>query len=51
MELDTFSACVHEAVRENQEQGKHRVAMFEEKYLVVGPALPPSFPAPQPLYP
>ncbi|KAF6298422.1 hypothetical protein mRhiFer1_004147 [Rhinolophus ferrumequinum] len=33
-ELDTFNACVHEAVRENQEQGKHRVAMFEEKHLV-----------------
>nr|XP_019609323.1 PREDICTED: dynein regulatory complex subunit 3 isoform X2 [Rhinolophus sinicus] len=34
VELDTFNACVHEAVRENQEQGKHRVAVFEEKHLV-----------------
>lgn len=40
MELDTFNACVQEAIRENQEQGKHRVAMFEEKHLVVGPAPP-----------
>uniref|UniRef100_A0A2K6EUG8 Dynein regulatory complex subunit 3 n=1 Tax=Propithecus coquereli TaxID=379532 RepID=A0A2K6EUG8_PROCO len=33
-ELDTFNECVHEAIQENQEQGKHRIAKFEEKYLL-----------------
>ncbi|XP_019512229.1 PREDICTED: dynein regulatory complex subunit 3 isoform X3 [Hipposideros armiger] len=34
VELDTFSECVHEAIQENQEQGKHRIAKFEEKHLL-----------------
>lgn len=40
VELDTFNACVQEAVQENREQGKLRIAKFEEKHLLVGPALP-----------
>ncbi|XP_063574116.1 dynein regulatory complex subunit 3 isoform X1 [Pongo abelii] len=32
-ELDTFSECVHEAIQENQEQGKRKIARFEEKHL------------------
>ncbi|PNI17239.1 DRC3 isoform 13 [Pan troglodytes] len=32
-ELDTFSECVHEAIQENQEQGKRKIAKFEEKHL------------------
>ncbi|XP_055097578.1 dynein regulatory complex subunit 3 isoform X3 [Symphalangus syndactylus] len=32
-ELDTFSECVHEAIQENQEQGKSKIAKFEEKHL------------------
>uniref|UniRef100_A0A8C8ZHF1 Dynein regulatory complex subunit 3 n=1 Tax=Prolemur simus TaxID=1328070 RepID=A0A8C8ZHF1_PROSS len=34
IELDTFNECIHEAIQENQEQGKHRIAEFEEKYLL-----------------
>lgn len=47
VELDTFNACVQEAVQENREQGKLRIARFEEKHLLVGltpapaPPLPP----------
>ncbi|XP_065388372.1 dynein regulatory complex subunit 3 isoform X4 [Macaca fascicularis] len=33
IELDTFSECVHEAIQENQEQGKRKIAQFEEKHL------------------
>ncbi|KAL2765918.1 dynein regulatory complex subunit 3 isoform a [Daubentonia madagascariensis] len=33
-ELDTFNECVHEAIQENQEQGKYKIAKFEEKYLL-----------------
>ncbi|XP_011942653.1 PREDICTED: leucine-rich repeat-containing protein 48 isoform X1 [Cercocebus atys] len=33
VELDTFSECVHEAIQENQEQGKRKIAQFEEKHL------------------
>ncbi|XP_064234294.1 dynein regulatory complex subunit 3 [Aotus nancymaae] len=33
-ELDTFSECVHEAIQENQEQGKRKIAKFEEKHLM-----------------
>lgn len=40
MELDTFNECVQEAIQENQEQGKRRIAKFEEKHLLVGSALP-----------
>ncbi|XP_059524386.1 dynein regulatory complex subunit 3 [Myotis daubentonii] len=34
VELDTFTACVQEAVQENREQGKLRIAKFEEKHLL-----------------
>ncbi|CAD7689603.1 unnamed protein product [Nyctereutes procyonoides] len=34
LELDTFYECVQEAIQENQEQGKHRIAKFEEKHLL-----------------
>nr|KAF6274169.1 dynein regulatory complex subunit 3 [Myotis myotis] len=34
VELDTFNACVQEAVQENREQGKLRIAKFEEKHLL-----------------
>ncbi|XP_059006491.1 dynein regulatory complex subunit 3 isoform X2 [Mustela lutreola] len=34
LELDTFNECVKEAIQENQEQGKHRIAEFEEKHLL-----------------
>uniref|UniRef100_A0A8C0L9W6 Dynein regulatory complex subunit 3 n=1 Tax=Canis lupus dingo TaxID=286419 RepID=A0A8C0L9W6_CANLU len=34
LELDTFNECVQEAIQENQEQGKHRIAKFEEKHLL-----------------
>ncbi|XP_036694162.1 dynein regulatory complex subunit 3 isoform X4 [Balaenoptera musculus] len=33
-ELDTFMGCVQEAVQEKQEQGKHKIAKFEEKHLL-----------------
>ncbi|XP_074244400.1 dynein regulatory complex subunit 3 isoform X1 [Saimiri boliviensis] len=33
-ELDTFNECVHEAIQENQEQGKRKIAKFEEKHLM-----------------
>ncbi|XP_016051980.1 PREDICTED: dynein regulatory complex subunit 3 [Miniopterus natalensis] len=33
-ELHTFKECVHEAIQENQEQGKQRIAKFEEKHLL-----------------
>ena len=39
--------CVQEAVQEKQEQGKHKIAKFEEKHLLVGPA-PSPFPPPAP---
>lgn len=29
--------CVQEAIQENQEQGKLKIAKFEEKHLLVGP--------------
>lgn len=41
-ELDTFMGCVQEAIQEKQEQGKHEIAKFEEKHLLVGPAPSPS---------
>nr|KAF6455717.1 dynein regulatory complex subunit 3 [Rousettus aegyptiacus] len=44
-ELDTFNECIHEAIQENQEQGKQRIAKFEEKHVLVGPTLPVLFPA------
>ncbi|KAM8818945.1 dynein regulatory complex subunit 3 [Rhynchonycteris naso] len=31
-ELDTFNECVHEAIQENQEQGREKIAKFEEKH-------------------
>ncbi|XP_036924725.1 dynein regulatory complex subunit 3 isoform X2 [Sturnira hondurensis] len=34
VELDTFNECVQEAIQENQEQGKRRIAEFEEKHLL-----------------
>ncbi|KAL1778927.1 dynein regulatory complex subunit 3 isoform X1 [Sigmodon hispidus] len=34
LELDTFNECMHEAVLENQDQGKLKVAKFEEKHLL-----------------
>lgn len=45
IELDTFSECVHEAIQENQEQGKRKIAQFEEKHLSVGPEPPEALPA------
>ncbi|XP_022416452.1 dynein regulatory complex subunit 3 isoform X2 [Delphinapterus leucas] len=33
-ELDTFMGCVQEAIQEKQEQGKHKIAKFEEKHLL-----------------
>ncbi|KAB0401136.1 hypothetical protein E2I00_011478, partial [Balaenoptera physalus] len=33
-ERDTFMVCVQEAVQEKQEQGKHKIAKFEEKHLL-----------------
>ncbi|XP_073090808.1 dynein regulatory complex subunit 3 [Manis javanica] len=33
-ELDSFNECIQEAIQENQAQGKHRIAQFEEKYLL-----------------
>ncbi|OWK14541.1 hypothetical protein Celaphus_00001105 [Cervus elaphus hippelaphus] len=40
-ELETFMECVQEAIKENQEQGKLKIAKFEEKHLLVGPAPSP----------
>ncbi|XP_027424421.1 dynein regulatory complex subunit 3 isoform X2 [Zalophus californianus] len=34
LELDTFNECIQEAIQENQEQGKRRIAKFEEKHLL-----------------
>ncbi|XP_014645273.1 PREDICTED: leucine-rich repeat-containing protein 48 [Ceratotherium simum simum] len=34
VELDTFRECVQEAIQENQEQGKHRIAKFEDRHLL-----------------
>ncbi|XP_054427032.1 dynein regulatory complex subunit 3 [Pteronotus mesoamericanus] len=34
VELDTFNECVQEAIQENQEQGRRRIAEFEEKHLL-----------------
>ncbi|KAI4566485.1 hypothetical protein MJG53_015162 [Ovis ammon polii x Ovis aries] len=33
-ELDNFMECVQEAIQENQEQGKLKIAKFEEKHLL-----------------
>uniref|UniRef100_A0A8C6W5I2 Dynein regulatory complex subunit 3 n=1 Tax=Nannospalax galili TaxID=1026970 RepID=A0A8C6W5I2_NANGA len=33
IELDTFNECMQEAILENQEQGKLKVAKFEERHL------------------
>ncbi|KAB0357270.1 hypothetical protein FD754_001426 [Muntiacus muntjak] len=33
-ELETFMECVQEAIQENQEQGKLKIAKFEEKHLL-----------------
>ncbi|XP_043759981.1 dynein regulatory complex subunit 3 [Cervus elaphus] len=33
-ELETFMECVQEAIKENQEQGKLKIAKFEEKHLL-----------------
>ncbi|XP_008564463.1 PREDICTED: leucine-rich repeat-containing protein 48 [Galeopterus variegatus] len=33
-ELDTLNECIHEAIQENQEQGKQKIAKFEEKHLL-----------------
>lgn len=44
MELDTFNECVQEAIQENREQGKRRIAKFEETHLLVGSAPPVSPP-------
>ncbi|XP_008050464.1 dynein regulatory complex subunit 3 [Carlito syrichta] len=33
-ELDTFNECVHEAIQENQQEGRRKIAKFEEKYLL-----------------
>ncbi|XP_073902770.1 dynein regulatory complex subunit 3 [Castor canadensis] len=33
-ELNTFNECVQEAIKENQEQGKLKIARFEEKHLL-----------------
>lgn len=35
VELDTFNECIQEAIQENQDQGKLKVAKFEEKHLLV----------------
>lgn len=35
VELDTFNECIQEAIQENQDQGKLKVAKFEEKHLQV----------------
>ncbi|KAL6048379.1 hypothetical protein STEG23_000072 [Scotinomys teguina] len=34
LELDTFNECIQEAIQENQDQGKLKVAKFEEKHLM-----------------
>ncbi|GAB1296172.1 Dynein regulatory complex subunit 3 [Apodemus speciosus] len=34
VELDTFNECIQEAIQENQDQGKLKVAKFEEKHLL-----------------
>ncbi|EHB10629.1 Leucine-rich repeat-containing protein 48 [Heterocephalus glaber] len=34
LELNTFNECVQEAIQENQEQGKLRIARFEEMHLL-----------------
>ncbi|XP_049730695.1 dynein regulatory complex subunit 3 isoform X2 [Elephas maximus indicus] len=34
MEIDTFNECIQEAIQENQEQGKRKIAEFEEKHLL-----------------
>ncbi|XP_043439240.1 dynein regulatory complex subunit 3 isoform X1 [Prionailurus bengalensis] len=34
VELDTFNECVQEAIQENREQGKRRIAKFEETHLL-----------------
>ncbi|XP_047689870.1 dynein regulatory complex subunit 3 [Prionailurus viverrinus] len=34
VELDTFNECVQEAIQENREQGKRRIAKFEETHLM-----------------
>lgn len=33
-ELDAFNECIQEAIKENQDQGKLKVAKFEEKHLL-----------------
>ncbi|XP_006901244.1 PREDICTED: leucine-rich repeat-containing protein 48-like [Elephantulus edwardii] len=33
-EIDTFTECIQEAIQENQEQGKQKIAEFEEKHLL-----------------
>ncbi|MBZ3882230.1 Leucine-rich repeat-containing protein 48 [Sciurus carolinensis] len=33
-ELDTFNECIHEAIQENQEQGRLKIAKFEEEHLM-----------------
>ncbi|XP_069883662.1 dynein regulatory complex subunit 3 [Dipodomys merriami] len=34
IELDTFNECMLEAIHENQEQGKFKIAKFEEKHML-----------------
>eukprot|EP00073_Rattus_norvegicus_P050201 XP_017452570.1 PREDICTED: dynein regulatory complex subunit 3 isoform X2 [Rattus norvegicus] len=34
IELDTFNECIQEAIQENQDQGKLKIAKFEEKHLL-----------------
>ncbi|XP_052613274.1 dynein regulatory complex subunit 3 isoform X1 [Peromyscus californicus insignis] len=34
LELDTFNECIQEAIQENQDQGKLKVAKFEERHLL-----------------
>ncbi|KAK2492710.1 hypothetical protein MC885_002882 [Smutsia gigantea] len=38
-ELDSFNECVQEAIQENQVQGRHRIAQFEEKHLLSSSAI------------
>ncbi|KAM6186379.1 LOW QUALITY PROTEIN: dynein regulatory complex subunit 3 [Rhynchocyon petersi] len=34
LEIDTFSECIQDAIHENQERGKQKIAEFEEKHLL-----------------
>ncbi|XP_049632975.1 dynein regulatory complex subunit 3 [Suncus etruscus] len=34
LEVETFTDCINEAIQENQEQGKKKITIFEEKHML-----------------